>query len=118
MMFDPTLLKSVPWADRVAAQSLVMEILKEGGRITVNDGEEDTLTESRKFWDILGAMGTTDWDYLVVFDHEGNNRGYFWLIYNNGNEFDPMILISDYSANEYCDAIYRRVEAEMGGSPE
>ena len=39
--------------------------------------------------------------------------GWFELIYNNGSEHEPMIVISDYSANDVCEEIMREVEQEV-----
>ena len=116
MYYNPNLIKSAPVADRVAAQSLVMEILNNNGCVTVNDGEEDVVEKSCRFISILDAMASTDEDLITVYDETGKERGYFCLIYNNGSEFDPMVLISDYSANDYCEYIYNRVNAVLGGS--
>ena len=36
--------------------------------------------------------------------------GYFYLIYNNGSEDDPLIVISDYTVEELAEKIYKEVE--------
>lgn len=77
--------------ERRIAERLVDDILKAGHTISVYDGEETTLSKSSDRAAILGAMGTTCFDWLNVFD--GDRRvGGIMLVWGNGAD-----VISDYS---------------------
>lgn len=110
----PSIPRYIQMGDRIALQCLVRKILDRKHCITVNDGEEDTLEYDTNFTTIIDALATTDWDYIKVFDIHQNYVGMFWVIYNNGNEFEPIGLISDYTDNEFCNTVYKAVEATLG----
>lgn len=111
--------------DRRCAAALVQAILDTGAVITVDCGEGLEIRKSSNKLDILKAMSATGFDYLVcwkkaeVQDVEGkvkyDRQGWFSLIYDNGSEGEPMILISDHVANEYCDKVYNVVQSKMEG---
>ena len=118
-------LNNLPYADRKCAAVLVTEILLREDRrlsITVNDGEEDTLTKSFDLGQVLEHMATTDWDYIKVFEQQTDGSwkrcGYFWLIYGNGGS-EPIETISDYAWNpkteDLMESIYRNVELKLEG---
>ena len=114
-MFNLSLLKSVPVSDRIAAQALIDVILSNDlARITINNGDEDMVTGSFRTGEILDAMASGDEDFVIVHNAKGERLGCFYLVYNNGNEWDPAILISDYTANDFCDFVYDRVAEETG----
>jgi hypothetical protein len=95
--------------DRIAAHCLISELLAAECTVTINDGEDYCLEQSADFIEILEAMSSTGEDVVIPFDKDGNELGWFYLIYNNGSEGNPMILISDLVANSFCDGIYRKV---------
>ena len=99
--------------DRVAAQCLINELLAADCTITINDGEEDCLEQSSDLTEILEAMSSTGEDVVIPFDKDGNDLGWFHLIYANGSEGNPMILISDLVANSFCESIYSKVAAQL-----
>jgi hypothetical protein len=54
-------------------------------------------------------------DQLEAYDKDGNCRGWFSLIYHNGSENEPMVVISDYSVNDWTDNVYRKLDEAFGG---
>ncbi len=89
----------LPINERPVVTALLTALIAAGKAITINDGEENVVT-SDKITELRPELASTGEDYIVF---EG---GYFWLIYNNGSEDEPMIVISDYSDNEFCDGIW------------
>tara|TARA_B110000240_G_C13180079_1_gene317345 strand:+ start:132 stop:482 length:351 start_codon:yes stop_codon:yes gene_type:complete len=114
MNFIPNLPEHCNMDDRVAAQCLIQELLAAECTITINDGEEDCLEKSRDLKEILEAMSSSGEDTVIPFDKDRNGLGWFYLIYANGSEDEPMILISDLSANPFCEGIYSKVDAQLG----
>lgn len=82
------------WTAAAIATKLVDELLtNHTWAITVNDGEEDTLADSRDRQQILDALCTTDHDYVRVYrTSDGKCIGWAMLIWQN--EAD---VISDYA---------------------
>lgn len=80
--------------ERQIAIKLVDDILAAGMSISVNDGEETTVVWSPQRDEILGAMNTTDHDWLKVYSETSRNGyiGSIMLVWGNGTD-----LISDYS---------------------
>ena len=64
---------------------------------------------------IAPLLAQTEMDQVEAYDVEGNCRGWFSLIYHNGSENEPMIVISDYSSNEWCENVYRKLDEAFGG---
>ena len=55
----------------------------------------------------LTEFGHCDDDFVVVKDISNNEPlCVFHLIYSNGNEFDPIVTISDYSAGDIAQDLY------------
>ena len=116
-------LNGLQYSDRACVARLIVEILapQELKRfaITINDGEEDVIVNSKNMLPVLDAMGATDEEYVTVneqySDGEWHTIGTFHLIYSNGSENDPMVCISNFfSSSEtlsIMDEIYGRVEA-------
>tara|TARA_R110000868_G_scaffold411439_1_gene703945 strand:- start:1978 stop:2334 length:357 start_codon:yes stop_codon:yes gene_type:complete len=102
--------------DRKVTKLLVKTILANGYSITVNDGEENTLHQSTNKAEILTALTTTGEDY-IKFYKDDNYIGWFYLIYHNGSENDPMVVISNSSYNaptEYIyGVVYEAIEGEV-----
>lgn len=83
----------------VIARELVKNIILAGYDITVNDGEEHVLLESRDQKAIVEALCSTEEDYLHVYQG-GDCIGMIRLIYGNGTD-----LISDNTDNNAINAI-------------
>lgn len=89
-------------------RKLVRNILSRGYTISVNDGEEWTVVDSRREDLILPALGTTDMDYIRFTDElDYKNLGTFMLVY--GNDPSGEEVISDYTDNRLCNRIWQEV---------
>lgn len=62
---------------------------------SVSDGEETTLKRSRDKQAIMGALRTTDEDFLTIHNAEGKRLGSISFVYGN----DGWDVINDYSAS-------------------
>ena len=81
--------------ERAICMRLVSRALAAGYSVSVFDGEEFLLVDSRNKTAILAAMFSTDYDALTFRDATGRKIGVVALIYGNGED-----VISDYSDNE------------------
>ena len=90
-----------------AARKLVKAALTRELSVSVNDGEETTVTRSTRELEILDALATTGEDYLIFYAPTGDRVGSFYLIYDNDS--DGSELIADHTANTICESIYREV---------
>jgi len=89
-------------------RKLVRNILSRGYSISINDGEEWTIVDSRREETIMGALGTTEMDYLKMRDPlDSKALGTFMLIYGNDPEGDEVV--SDHTDNRLCNTIWREV---------
>lgn len=84
------------------ARATIKGLLAAGFLITVFDGEEETVQRSRSPKVILGAMMTTDEDYLIVFNpgpswrgDDGRRAGWVRFVYGNSG----WDVINDYTTN-------------------
>lgn len=82
------------------ARRLVRAMLARELSVSVNDGEEWTVTRSRNYRTIVDALCTTGEDAIRAYAPTGDSMGTFWLIY--GNAEDGSELISDHTDNEFC----------------
>ena len=99
---------SMTFGEEFYVRKLVKNILSRGYTISVNDGEEWTLCDSRREDTIMRALGTTEEDYIKFKDElDGKSMGVFWLVYGNDPEGEEVV--SDYTANRMCDKIWREV---------
>ena len=71
------------------------------------------IEHSSDLAEVIKNLAAGDLDSLVIETDGGNSVGWFSLIYNNGSEHEPMIVISDHSDNALCDEIYAEVEQEV-----
>ena len=92
--------------ERRICSALIKQVLADGHALSVFDGEEWTVDNSRDAAVIRYALFTTDSDELVVSDLAKKRIGWFSLIYGN----DGYDVISDYTANDYCQSVYDRLE--------
>lgn len=110
LKFEPNYPEHCNIYDRMFCHTLIREILDAGYSVTVNDGEDDCLVESKDFAEILEAMSQSGEDVIIPCDSAGEGVGWFYLIYCNGSEGEPMICMSDMSANPICEAIDNKVQ--------
>jgi hypothetical protein len=103
-----------PKWERPALLALVKAILKRGHTISIYLEDEPMIEHSGDLAEVIKNLAAGDLDSLVIETDGGNSVGWFSLIYNNGSEHEPMIVISDHSANEVCNEIMREVEQEVG----
>lgn len=90
----PDYLEHAPADARAIAARLVADALAAGYLVSVRDGLEWTVKQSRNAHTILAAMASTDADTLKFRDAAtGDAIGSVWLIWCNGCD-----VISDYSA--------------------
>ena len=83
-------------AEKEIAVEAIKALLKHGCRLTVFNGEDDEITMSTDPDAILGAMMTTDEDYLIVHHPVGDERiGWVRFVYGN----DGWDVINDYTTN-------------------
>ena len=109
LKFEPNYPEHCNIYDRMLCHTLITEILSAGYSVTVYDGEDDCLVESKDFAEILEAMSQSGED--VIYLSDGRFLvGWFHLIYCNGSEGEPMICMSDMSANPICEAIDNKVQ--------
>lgn len=95
------------------ARKLVRAALRDGWVVSVNDGYETTVRHSRKPREIFDALCTTGEDVLTIHRHEDDGLrrgGFFYLVYGNAENGEE--LISDYTANETCERLYRATHGE------
>lgn len=82
-----------PTHDAKAATALVDAALAANMLISVNDGEEWTVKQSRDRAEILAAMNSTDADTLRFRTGDGDRVGDAWLIWGNG----PGETVADHT---------------------
>jgi len=102
-----------PKWERPVLLALVKAILKRGYLITVEMEGECMVEPTTSLDDVIKNLAAGDADVLSFGTENGYESGWFSLIYNNGSEHEPVIVISDFSANEVCDEIYKEVIAEV-----
>lgn len=99
----------VPKHERAYITKLVQGMLDCYDGIEVLDPEE-RVVQSTELVEILSALGSTGEDTLLGY----NTVGYtvkslvgVYLVYNNGSEGDPEIVVADYFAvtDEHMDAL-------------
>lgn len=85
--------------ERKIIESVVKSLLYAGYQISVNNGIEDVVTNSRYQKGIMEAIGTTDMDFIIARSmnfisarSEGFFVGAVHLIHGNGSD-----VISDYT---------------------
>lgn len=97
----------VPKHERPVVTALLTACLAGGeNTISVYDGEEWSVKRTKSISKITDQLGAAEEDQLVIRNANKEQIGWFWLIYNNGSEGDPVIVIADYTANDFCDEIH------------
>lgn len=92
-------------AEKRMATALVTASIQRGFTVSVNDGGEWVVKRSTNKAEIMAALFSTDEDQIVIRDQDGNRSGWFQLIYGN----DGHDVVSDYSDNAVCNAIWEEV---------
>jgi hypothetical protein len=115
VQFDTALPKYAGAGERPVIQMLIDLCLRDDGKVSVWDGEELSVHGCSSKTHILKNLAQTELDQVEAYDKDGNCRGWFSLIYNNGSEHEPMIVISDYSYNEWTESVYRKLDEVFGG---
>ncbi len=100
--------------ERPVIQKLVDYCLRDEGLVSIWDGEELSVHGCSDKLHILKNLAQTEMDQLEVYDKAGNCRGWFSLIYNNGSENEPMVVISDFIVNDWTDNLYNKLSEEFG----
>ena len=113
--FDTQLPKYAAPCERPVIQKLVDLSLWDSGTVSIWDGEELSVDRSTDKLEILNNLAQTEMDQLEAYDKDGGMRGWFLLIYNNGSEHEPMVVISDYSVNDWTESTYRKLDEAFGG---
>ena len=88
--------------ERRIATRLIDTILGDDLNISVQDGEETTVSRSKDKAAIIAALASTDFDRLTVWSG-AEKVGCIWLVW--GNEDD---LISDSTDDDYIEELIRR----------
>lgn len=84
------------FVERTIIQRLVMDIISEGHNVTVNNGEEYVLKNSKSVAKVMKAIMTTDEDHLYVdWDGEIGCKWWIWLVYGN----EGPTVINDHSTS-------------------
>lgn len=107
------LAKRIRIEGRIAA-ALVDAILSHSGMvISVNDDENGNgdwvVKRSTDKAAIMAALFSTDGDLIVARDANGERLGWWSLIYGN----DGFDVISDYWANDFCEAIWQELQPKI-----
>lgn len=114
VMFDTKLPKYAAPCERPVIQRLVDLSLRDGGTVSIWDTEEWSVEGSTDRMEILNNLSQAEMDQLESYDKDGELRGWFSLIYNNGSEQQPMVVLSDYGVNDWTDNVYRKLDEEFG----
>lgn len=103
-----TAMQHLTAGERFYVTKLVRNILSRGYTISVHDGEEWTVVDSRLEATILDAIGTTEVDTLRMRDPlDGKSMGTFVLVY--GNDPDGSEVVCDHTDNHICNTIWKEV---------
>lgn len=106
-------LENLPTQERDCVRLLIRLLLEGGNTVSVYDGQEYCVKRSSSEEEILSALNSSGEDMLAIRNAAGEALGFFYLIYDNGSEADPFIVVSDYSDNRYCEGIYSDVQYQL-----
>lgn len=84
--------------------NFVDAILNRGHYISFFDGEEWPIKLSRDRAEILDWYQAVDEAEVVVRDDDCEKLGWFWIIFENGED-----LITDHTDNDFCGEICSEV---------
>jgi len=104
-------------AERPVLNALVNLALADTGNsvsVSIAGEYEYEVKNSRDPQEILSNMALGDEDEFLIKDSNNSQLAWFLLIYNNGSDHDPMVVISDYSANDYAEGIWNTLNENFG----
>lgn len=107
---------NIPIWEVPVVTDLVDALLMRGFSIEISEpyyDDEPLLDSTTNRHNILASLNQCDEDVLSVADEDGY-MGYWWLIYNNGSEHDPMVVISDYVSNPVFNDIWNELNERYG----
>jgi len=109
--------KYVPKWERPVITALCKALLDRGYLLAIHNGEEYESKRTNKWHSLRPHFGSTGEDSLVVWKVENGEKvrqGYWYLIYNNGSEEEPTVVISDYAwANDETEEIFDTIWNEL-----
>lgn len=103
--------------ERKVARRLIRAALNAGYALSVDDGEEITVSRASKLKTIEDALCTTGEDTLQLYAADPSKTvgwhgaGRFYLVW--GNADDGSELISDFTANDLCEGLWKQALGEM-----
>jgi hypothetical protein len=103
--------------ERPVLNALVNLALADTGNsvsVSIAGEYEYEVKNSRDPQEILSNMALGDEDEFLIKDSNNSQLAWFLLIYNNGSDYDPMVVISDYSANDYAEGIWNTLNENFG----
>lgn len=103
--------------ERPVLNALVNLALADTGNsvsVSIAGEYEYEVQNSRDPQEILSNMALGDEDEFLIKDSNNSQLAWFLLIYNNGSDYDPMVVISDYSANDYAEGIWNTLNENFG----
>lgn len=104
-------------AERPVLNALVnLALVDTGNSVSVSiAGEyEYEVKNSRDPQEILSNMALGDEDEFLIKDSNNSQLAWFYLVYNNGSDHDPMVVISDYSVSDYAEGIWNTLNENFG----
>ena len=112
--------RSIEWAsenfppkwERPLLLALIKNILDRGFGVSIDLEGEPLLQYSVDLDEIVQNLASGDCEEVFIRTKD-KIHGWFSLIYNNGSEQDPMVVISDYSDNDLCNEIISDIEEEV-----
>lgn len=99
----------LPNHNKIELEAFVDVVLSAGYQLAVYDGDAawSGATDDRD--EALALLGEMESDQVHMFQN-GDKLGWFWLVYGNGSGE----LISDYTANSACHAVYEAWATKVG----
>lgn len=103
--------------ERKVARRLIKAALAAGYALSVDDGEEITVSRASKLKTITDALATTGEDTLQLYAADPSKTvgwhgaGRFYLVW--GNADDGSELISDFTANDLCENLWKQALGDM-----
>jgi hypothetical protein len=103
--------------ERKVARRLIKAALAAGYTISVDDGMETTVKRSSNLKTITDALCTTGEDTLQLYAADPSKTvgwhgaGRFYLVW--GNADDGSELISDFTANDLCEGLWKLALGDM-----
>jgi hypothetical protein len=88
---------------------LVQAIIKAGCTVSIRNCEGYELVRSTDLEAIAKAVGATGEDAIEAYNENIKRMGSFYLLYQ---DVDGIEVIYDHTANEFCEAIWRELDAE------